>query len=258
MIKKTIVGLELAVALILGALIVGQIGISPEKARQSNHRAPLWYVNPWWSDTTQATVEGAAQTPPAQPSEARSKRSRDIRVRQAILAPSAALDAMIANLENKDLEPAGSALIPAQSVQCQPEVQKKAKPAPAARKKATPAAPLRVTTLQVVPEANGVAVKGLTSAPVERMDLYTYASPPRMILELYGTFDPYTQTITVPPNPIIQSVTTEITANKLRIIGTLLTDKAVVAPVSRASSRDAFAVELTIGAGAQAGSPPNH
>jgi hypothetical protein len=254
MIKKMIVLLQLATALILGALIVWQVGLTPEKARHIDRKDPLWFMAPWRPDTAQGPSGAAA---PEGPQQARDKTVKAVAIRRSILAPSPALDAMIANLESKDLEAAGPVLIPAECAPGQPEVRKKVKPAADPRKKPAAAGPVRITSLRVTATAHGVQVKGLTSAPVERMALYTFASPPRMILELYGTFDPYGQPIAVPANPIIQSVTTEVTGDKLRIIGTLLTDKAAVAPVTRASSRDAFAVELTLGPGDQPGGPPS-
>lgn len=245
MIKKMIVLIQLAVIATLGALIIGQIGISPERAKRINKQAPLWFMNPWRVGDTGNAGDAAGATPQEA---GKDKPALASSIRRAVLAPSPALDAMITELESKGLETSGPVLIPAKDAKPAPEAPKKPRPAAAPRKKpAAPAAggPLRVTGLQIVPAANGVIIQGSTSAPVERMDLYTYASPPRMILELYGSFAPYDGTIAVPPNGIVQSVTTEVTPNKLRLVGTLRTDKATVAPVSRTSGRDGFAVELT-------------
>lgn len=246
MIKKTIVLIQLAVIATLGALIIGQIGISPERAKRMNKQAPLWFMNPWRVGEPGNAGDAAGATP--QEAGKGNTQALASSIRRAVLAPSPALDAMITELESKGLETSGPVLIPAKDAKPAPAAPKKPRPAAVPRKKpAAPAVdgPLRVTGVQIVPAANGVVIKGSTSAPVERMDLYTYASPPRMILELYGSFAPYDGAIAVPPNGIVQSVTTEVTPNKLRLVGTLLTDKATVAPVSRTSGRDGFAVELT-------------
>lgn len=257
MIKKSIVVVQLAIAAALGVLIIGQIGISPERAARINKKAPLWFMNPWRPGEP-AHTDGPAR----QPDQAggRAEASRVANIRRAVLAPSPALDALLTELESKDLEQAGPMLIPATVEPAHPKPRKRTKPAPAPRKKPAPVAagPLRITALQVVPAANGVVVRGTTSAPVERMDLYTYASPPRMILELYGQFAPYGQTVSVPSNPIIRSMTTEVRPGKLRIVGKLLTGKATVAPVSRTSSRDGFAVELTTAGGPSAAPKQAH
>lgn len=248
MIKKSIVMLQLATAVALAVLIIGQIGISPERAKHINKKAPLWFMNPW-------RIGDVPREGPDLPDQARQTSKNDAAriasIRRAVLSPSPALDALLAELESKDLESAGPVLIPAKAAPPSVEAQPKTRPAQTPRKKPAPApaGPQKITSLQIVPAAGGVRISGTTAAPLERMDLYTYVSPPRMILELYGNFAPYGQAVSIPPNPIIQSVTTEVTPNKLRIVGTLLTDKATVAPVSQVAGRNSFAVELTTAGG---------
>jgi hypothetical protein len=249
MIKKGIVIVQLAAALLLGIAIIGQLGMTPDKARRINRNETLWFMHPWRPDSP-GTAEAPA--PSAQAQVDASGTAQAILIRRCILSPSPALDAMVTALQNKDLEASGPVFIPARTEPAKPEVRKQVHSAPVKhKKKAVPGGANTVTSLVVSTVANGVLLKGLTAAPVERMDLYTYTSPPRMILELYGPFAAYKQPVTVPPNEILESVTTQVSPNKLRIIGTLRSGKVSVAPVTRASSRDAFSVELTVGTNGQ-------
>jgi hypothetical protein len=243
MIKKTIVIVQLVIVCILGALIVGQLDISPEKAKRINRKDPLWFMAPWRPDGKDKT-SGSSATPASQTTP--NKIAMEIANRHYILSPGPALSTIITELESKDLEPTGPVLLPTERPQAQPTVSKKGSKAPEPRKVPPPAGPLTIASLSVTPTANGVVLKGLTSAPAKRMELYTFVDPPRMVLELFGQFAPYSQSVSVPPNPIIASVVTEISGDKILIIGDLLTDKAYVAPTARVAHSDEFAVELTL------------
>jgi hypothetical protein len=255
MIKKTIVIVQLLIVCILGALIVGQLDISPEKAKRINRKDPLWFMAPWRPDGKDG-ASGSSPTPTPQATS--NKVAMEIANRHYILSPGPALSTIVTELENKDLEPTGPVLLPTERSQTQPTASKKGSKAPEPRKAPPPAGPLTIASLSVTPTANGVMLKGLTSAPAKRMELYTFVDPPRMVLELFGQFAPYSQSVSVPPNPIIASVVTEISGDKILIIGDLLTDKAYVAPAARVANRDEFAVELTLRDAGQANTEGKH
>ena len=263
MVKRSIVFIQLAAILYLGALIGGQLNLSPDAARHINRDAPFWFMNPWHPSGTEGAAreslnQGAAQSmgesvpaaaEPAFAGEERNEAYLAENSRRYILSPAPALDAIISGLAGEDVEETGSVLIPGEKVQGAPEVRKKTKkPAP---EKAPAPGPIRITSLSVTPTANGALLAGFTSAPVERVDLLTTSSPPRMVLELYGQFAKYGASVSVPPNKIFKSVTTELADGKMRIIGVMLTDKAFVAPVTRAVSRDEFTVEMTLSSSGQ-------
>jgi hypothetical protein len=243
MIKKSIVTVQLLIVFILGALIVGQLGISPDKAKRIDRKDPLWFMAPWRPDGKD-NAPGSSATPTSQTTP--NKVTLDITNRHYILSPGPALSTIVTELESKDLEPTGPVLLPTEHPQTQPVVHKKGSKAPEPRKASPPAGPITIASLSVTPTAKGVVLKGLTSAPAKRMELYTFVDPPRMVLELFGQFTPYGQAVSVPPNSIIQSVVTEISGDKMLIIGVLLTDKAYVAPATRVANSDEFAVELTL------------
>lgn len=247
MIKKSIVIIQLVIVLVLGVLIVGQLGISPEKAKRINRKEPLWFMAPWRPEGKDG-ASGAAATPPAQ--ESPDPSSRDMVNRHYILTPGPALNAIVTELENKDLESESQPFVSSrQSQQAQPEIHKKGKKTPEPRKaapKPAPAGPIAVTALSVVPSGNNVVLKGLTSAPVASMEVLTFASPPRMILELHGHFTPFDEPMSIPPNAIIQSVTTTVSENRMRITAALHTSKVSITPALRSGHGSEFVVELLL------------
>ena len=76
--------------------------------------------------------------------------------------------------------------------------------------------------------------------------------------ETPGDLAPSSTPINKPaPQENASAMRTEVTPTKLRIVGTLLTDKATVAPVSQTAGRDSFAVELTTAGGQTPPAPSN-
>lgn len=258
MVKKIVVFAQVAAVLYLGALIVTQLGITPEAARRIDRGQPWWFLNPWHKAVPQVDTGKAAETKLTPAQQAADELAKTKSNRRYILAPGAAVNAMIAGLEKTDLQatvPALQPAAPAQPVQAAPE--KTAKAAPDARKQNPETAgskPLRITSLIVAATENGAMVRGFTSAPVERVDLMTLSSPPQMILELHGQFEKYDRPIVVPQNPVFKSLRVERQKGKMRIVGQLSTDKATVSPVTRAVTLDEFMVNLTLGAQGQ--NPP--
>ncbi len=255
MVKKSIVFLELAAILYLGLLIAGQFNIAPQDARLIDRTKPLWFMNPW-----RPSHDNAALTPPSQPLDAgsepafadgpRTSEGLTEAERDYVLSPAPALNAVISGLEEKDVERTDSVLIPGEREKPAPEVRKKTEKRPAPKKAPAPG-PIRITSLSVVPTANGAILKGFTSAPAARVELLTTTSPPSMVLELYGQFAAFDGKVSVPPNKIFKGVKTELTGDKMRIIGVMLTNKAYVAPVSTPESMDEFAVEMTLSSAGQ-------
>jgi len=267
MVKKSLVFLEFAVILYLGLLIAGQLNLTPRDARLIDRTKPLWFMNPWrpahldggQSDQpSMASQEPQAAGNPAaggqtgapafadgpRPAEGLTDAERDY-----VLSPAPELNAVIADLEERDVEKTESVLVPGLREKPAPVVRKKAeKPAP---KKPAPAGPIRITSLSVVPTASGAILKGFTSSPVERVDLLTTTSPPSMVLELYGKFAAFDGRVSVPQNKIFKAVKTELSPDKMRIIGVMTTTRAYVAPVSTAESQDEFAVEMTLSSAGQ-------
>jgi len=271
MVKKSLVFLEFAVIVYLGLLIAGQLNLTPRDARLIDRTKPLWFMNPWRPahlDAIQSDQPGQSGSMPSQEPQAagnpdaagqagapafadgpRPAEGLTDAEREYVLSPTPELNAVIADLEERDVEKTESVLIPGLRDKPAPVVRKKAeKPAP---KKTAPAGPIRITSLSVVPTADGAILKGFTSSPVERVDLLTTTSPPSMVLELYGKFAAYDGRVSVPQNKIFKAVKTELSPDKMRIIGVMTTTRAYVAPVSTAESQDEFAVEMTLSSAGQ-------
>lgn len=253
MVKRSIVVLQFVAIVYLGLLIAGQFGISLKDAQLIDRTKPLWFMNPWRPAQLPTAAEPNADATSREPAFAGAPRqgeSLSEAERDYILSPTPALDAVISELESVDVESTESALIPGERVKSAPEVRKKTEKRPTPKKAPAPG-PLRITSLGVVPTANGAMLKGFTSAPVSRVELLTTTSPPSMVLELYGQFEQFTGKVFVPPNKIFKAVNTQWSQDKIRIIGVMLTNEAYVAPVTRAESRDEFTVEMTLSSAGQ-------
>lgn len=251
MVKKSLVILQGMTVILLGALLFNQTTMTPEAARDIDRSRPLWFMHPWRPSPPAAPRDDGGQGPLTAPAGTESRLTEANR--RYILAPIPALNAVITDLEGKDLEPTGPMLIPGQQVRSpvqSPAAARKKPPHQAPAKEAAPAGPIRITGLTVSPAADGVRLTVSTSSPPERLDLLNFASPPRMVLELYGQFADYDQPIIVPKNPIFASLTTELSPGKMRISGVLLTEKAYVTPVT-SSGRHSITIGLTLNPGGQ-------
>ena len=251
MIKKVIVAAQCLVVLVLGAMVLGQIGLSPERARHIDRREPLWFLNPWRPGGQEAAP--AADNVKTQLDTS----ARGEATRRYVLSPTPALNALVTDLENKSLQPVTSILdkTPQTPAQAPGRESAKTPPAPAAREKPAASGPIRITGLAITPETDGVTIKGTTSAPVGQMDLVTYTAPPRVIVELHGRFSRYAKKIPVPQNPCIRSVTTLPAANRMRLVIDLLSPEAAIAPIARAS-QDGFEIKLMAPSAATAATQP--
>ncbi|WP_428560327.1 MAG: hypothetical protein ACP59X_16315 [Solidesulfovibrio sp. DCME] len=253
MIKKSIVGIEGVLALLLAAFLLGQLNLTPGAARRIDRSHPLWFMQPFRpqaappADSGQpAQATSGASTQPAQatstaPGDEASLAQAN---RRSILAPVTSLNAVVTDLEAKDLPGPGGVLVPGQLVQSPTQAPARKRTTRPARKPPAPG-PLRLTDLTVRPTTDGATIRVATSAPVSRIALFTFTTPPRLTLELDGDFADYTQPIIVPPNQVFQTLTTETTPGKLRITGSLLTPKAYVVPVTT-SGQDSFTVGMTL------------
>lgn len=244
MVKKSIVGIQGAMVLLLAALLFGQFNMTPGAAKRIDRSHPLWFMHPFRADTPQS----AAPTQPAQATSAAISDEARLAAanRRSILAPVPSLNAVVTDLEGKDLPAPGNVLVPGQLVQspARAATPRRRTPRPVARKAPAPG-PIRLTGLAVSPTSDGATIRVSTSAPVSRIALFTFTEPPRMTLELDGDFAAYTQPVVVPPNQIFQALTTDTTPGKMRITGTLRTPKAYVVPVTT-SGRDSFTVGMTL------------
>ena len=242
MVKRSIVLFQGGAVLLLAALLFAQLNAAPGAARRLDRSHPLWFMRPFRAEAPEAAAPAQQQTDSAAGLSEEAKLAEINR--RSVLAPVPALNAVVAALEAKDLPGAGDVLIPGERMRSQ------APPAPARSKRRPPQkapipGPIRLTGLTVSPTPDGATIRVSSSAPVARIALFTFTEPPRMVLELDGSFADYTQPIVVPPNQIFKSLTTERTQGKMRITGDLLTSKAYVEPVTT-SSGDAFNVGMTL------------
>lgn len=253
MIKKSIVLVEFLIVLVLGALTVAQLGLSPERARAIDRREPLWFMNPW--------RPGGKETPPAGHTVKAQldDSARGEATRRYVLSPTPAINAMVTDLANSALQPVTRVLDTSAKPQDASAVREKVEkrePEPRKHKdEALPTGTIRITNLTISSDPAGVRITGTTSSPVGEMDLVTYTSPPRVIVELHGRFARYGKRIEVPPNPCIRSVSTLPASNRMRLVVRLLTPATAIAPVARAS-KDGFEINLVTPGQNTAAQPP--
>ena len=262
MIKKSIVFILSGCVLFTAYLIMNQTGTPPSAAVALKRRDNLWFMRPWKAPAPGQTAGkdgrgftpafGASEKPDASkapPGEGpdRETAERVLLNREAILAPAPALDAVVAELEQKDLETGGRMTVPTEKETS--KVRRRTKPHPKKKKKKKtpkPAGPIRFTALSVAPSADGARLRGATSTPAERMDLLFYTSPPHVVLELYGEFAQAAPKVAVPENRIFKSVDVRFAPGKARIVGMLKTAKANVAPMTESGSRNDFEVKMIL------------